>query len=208
MRPNYPCYPPANGCCPWGRGFLCDRFSQGEIQCLGEISMDTSIRSKELPMTVPEVSSNGGSTNHERLKRTNSRNHVLFTCWVRLGAKLDSETSAGFWALLWIFFCILHFYINLKAPQNTRKFSLHVFKNYFLVKSLKTLLWTRTFDFWAIIFLSLKKMKSTSSFSVSKFKAESLVERVLLIRLWEIQCLQKDSPQNWPVHVFSSLWAM
>ena len=25
----------------------------------GEISMDTSIRSKELPMTVPEVSSNG-----------------------------------------------------------------------------------------------------------------------------------------------------
>ena len=63
---------------------------------------------------------------------------MLFTCWVRLGAKLDCETSAGFWALLWMFFCILHFYINLKATQNTRKFSLHVFKNYFLVKSLQT----------------------------------------------------------------------
>ena len=44
---------------PWGSGFLCDRFSQGEIQCLGEISMDTSIRTKLLPMTVPEVSSIG-----------------------------------------------------------------------------------------------------------------------------------------------------
>ena len=42
-----------------GSGFLCDRFSQDEIQCLGEISMDTSIRTKELPMTVPEVSSIG-----------------------------------------------------------------------------------------------------------------------------------------------------
>ena len=40
VLPNYPFYPPANGCCPRGSGFLCDRFSQGEIQCLGEISMD------------------------------------------------------------------------------------------------------------------------------------------------------------------------
>ena len=34
-------------------------FPQGEIQCLGEISIDTSIQTKELPMTVPEVSSSG-----------------------------------------------------------------------------------------------------------------------------------------------------
>ena len=60
MRPKMEqSYPLANSYCPRGSGFLCDRFSQGEIQCLGEISMDTSIRSKELPMTVPEVSSNG-----------------------------------------------------------------------------------------------------------------------------------------------------
>ena len=39
--------------------FSGDRFSQGESQCLGEISMDTSIRTKVLPMTVPEVSSIG-----------------------------------------------------------------------------------------------------------------------------------------------------
>ena len=57
-----------------------------------------------------------------------------------------------------------------------------------------------------------KQMKSTSSFSVSKFKTESLflslinVERVLLIRLCGIQCLQQHLPQNCPVHVFSSLW--
>ena len=34
------------------------------------------------------------------------------------------------------------------------------------------------------------------------------VERVLSIRLCEIQCLQQHLPQNWPVHVFSSLWAI
>ena len=39
--------------------FSGDRFSQVEIQCLGEISMDTSIRKKVLPTTVPEVSSIG-----------------------------------------------------------------------------------------------------------------------------------------------------
>ena len=64
MRPKIgaaklPMLPTGKWLLPMGRGFLCDRFSQGEIQCLGEISMDTSIRSKELPMTVPEVSSNG-----------------------------------------------------------------------------------------------------------------------------------------------------
>ena len=60
MRPKMePFYPLANGYCPRGSGFLCDRFSQGEIQFLGEISMDTSIRTKELPVTVPEVRSFG-----------------------------------------------------------------------------------------------------------------------------------------------------
>ena len=45
--------------CPRESGFLSDRFSQGEIQCRGEISMDTSIRTKELPMTVSKESSIG-----------------------------------------------------------------------------------------------------------------------------------------------------
>ena len=36
--------------------FLCDCFPEGG---LGEISMDTSKRTKELPMTVPEVRSIG-----------------------------------------------------------------------------------------------------------------------------------------------------
>ena len=36
--------------------FLCDCFPEGG---LGEISMDTSKRTKELPMTVPEVRSMG-----------------------------------------------------------------------------------------------------------------------------------------------------
>ena len=41
--------------------FCATVFPQGEIQCLGEISIDTSIQTKELilPMTVPEVSSSG-----------------------------------------------------------------------------------------------------------------------------------------------------
>ena len=39
--------------------FSGDQFSQGESQCLGEISTDTSIRTQVLPMTVPEVSSIG-----------------------------------------------------------------------------------------------------------------------------------------------------
>ena len=48
-----------NGRCPRESGFLGDRFSQGEIQCRGEISMDTSTRTKELPMTVSKESSIG-----------------------------------------------------------------------------------------------------------------------------------------------------
>ena len=49
--------------------FLCDQFPR-------EISMDTSKRTKELPMTVPEVRSIGqekprsGPTNHEKVKCT------------------------------------------------------------------------------------------------------------------------------------------
>ena len=55
-----------------------------------------------------------GSTNYERKWNVPSRrNHGLFTCCVRLGAKsyskVDSryQNSAGFWVLLWIFFRVL-----------------------------------------------------------------------------------------------------
>ena len=51
-------------------------------------------------------------------------------------------------AALNVFFCILHL-INSKAPWNTRKLSLHVVKNYFLMmKSLQTFCETPIFDFW------------------------------------------------------------
>ena len=64
MRPKIsaaklPILPTGKWPLPTGKRFFCDQFSQGEIQCLGEISMDRSIRTKGLPMTVPEVSSSG-----------------------------------------------------------------------------------------------------------------------------------------------------
>ena len=54
VRPNYPFthwqMAVANG----EAAFCVTDFSQGEIQCRGEISMDTSIRTKEYPWQFPK----------------------------------------------------------------------------------------------------------------------------------------------------------
>ena len=69
------------------------------------IAMDKSWENK----WITHDNSQSGSTNHEKLRKwnvPNSKNLVLFTRSVRLGAKsyakLDSnfQNTAGFWALL------------------------------------------------------------------------------------------------------------
>ena len=145
-----------NGCCPRESNFLCvTDFLKVRWNWLGELPWISRERTNELPMTIPEARTQSGSTNHEKLRKwnvPNSRNLVLFTHYVRLGAKsyakLDSnfQNAAGFWALLWMFLRLIY----PKVSWNTNWFSLHQCSRFLF-------LWSRWNHFYKPVLLTVQK---------------------------------------------------
>ena len=116
MRSHLRFYPWANCCGPWGRNFWCltdfpkVKLPRGNFHGDGKknkrITHDSS-RGKFYGLNKTQSGSTLQIT--RKWNVPGGRNHVLFTCYVRLDAKSYAkvEHSAGFWALPWMFFRIL-----------------------------------------------------------------------------------------------------
>ena len=103
---------------PTGKQLLvCDRFSLGEVTS-GKFPWIYQSEQKNYPWLFPRYLKRLNQSQELDWKVPKKKNHVLFTCWVRHGAKSNANNwaqcskpyKAGFWALLWMFF--LYFTLN------------------------------------------------------------------------------------------------